>query len=126
MIFFIYSQIEKEYEFPLHQQCWILGESFAVADDLSLASYGVTEPGCPILLYVMSKDSKSLSLPSRALSKIQANGNQDSSDSSDQEAESKSKSHRKTSLSKKQDANSVMNDLTKHTNLLGAIPKTGN
>ncbi|GFY60078.1 ranBP-type and C3HC4-type zinc finger-containing protein 1 [Trichonephila inaurata madagascariensis] len=60
------KQVEAEYDFPRHQQCWILGESFAVQEDASLASYGVTEAGCPILLYVMAKESKSHSLPCRA------------------------------------------------------------
>ncbi|GFR08589.1 ranBP-type and C3HC4-type zinc finger-containing protein 1 [Trichonephila clavata] len=60
------KQVEAEYDFPHHQQCWILGESFAVQEDVSLASYGVTEAGCPILLYVMAKESKSHSLPCRA------------------------------------------------------------
>ncbi|XP_015921199.2 uncharacterized protein [Parasteatoda tepidariorum] len=55
------KQVESEYSFPRLQQCWIFGESFAVQDDASLASYGVTKPGCSVLLYVMSKES----LPSR-------------------------------------------------------------
>ncbi|GIX79718.1 ranBP-type and C3HC4-type zinc finger-containing protein 1 [Caerostris extrusa] len=51
------KQVEAEYSFPCHQQCWILGESFAVQEDATLASYGVIEAGCPILLYVMAKES---------------------------------------------------------------------
>ncbi|CAL1290893.1 unnamed protein product [Larinioides sclopetarius] len=62
------KQVEAEYNFPSHQQCWILGDSFAVQEDASLSSYGVKEAGCPILLYVMAKDSKSRSLPCRASS----------------------------------------------------------
>ncbi|GFS81130.1 ranBP-type and C3HC4-type zinc finger-containing protein 1 [Nephila pilipes] len=65
------KQVEAEYDFPRHQQCWILGESFAVQEDASLASFGVTEAGCPILLYVMAKESKSHSLPCRASTRLQ-------------------------------------------------------
>ncbi|GIY62366.1 ranBP-type and C3HC4-type zinc finger-containing protein 1 [Caerostris darwini] len=64
------KQVEAEYGFPCHQQCWILGESFAVQEDATLASYGVIEAGCPILLYVMAKESKSHSLPSRASTRL--------------------------------------------------------
>ncbi|XP_035220075.1 uncharacterized protein LOC118193137 isoform X2 [Stegodyphus dumicola] len=79
------KQIEKEYKFPRHQQCWILGEAFAINEDASLASYGVTEPGSPILLYVMAKDSKSHSLPSRPSSRLRCHQKANTSDSSEEE-----------------------------------------
>ncbi|KAG8178906.1 hypothetical protein JTE90_017603 [Oedothorax gibbosus] len=59
------KQVEREYDLPRHQQCWILGQSFAVRDEASLASYGIREAGCPILLYVMSKEQRASSLPCR-------------------------------------------------------------
>ncbi|KAF8786515.1 RanBP-type and C3HC4-type zinc like protein [Argiope bruennichi] len=77
------KQVEAEYNFPSHQQCWILGDSFAVQEDASLSSYGVKEAGCPILLYVMAKDSKSRSLPCRASTFLQP-----SSSSSEEETPS--------------------------------------
>lgn len=95
------KKIEKQYKFPKELQCWVLGETFAIQDESSLASYGVTETGCPLLLYVMSTESKCRSLPSRPARRLVKHPIYDdvASTSSDSETDSVgNKSSRKGSL----------------------------
>ncbi|GFU12860.1 ranBP-type and C3HC4-type zinc finger-containing protein 1 [Nephila pilipes] len=50
-------KVEKEFGFPTSSQKWILNNSLAIDNDLSLLNYGIV-PGSPILLYIDSSYEK--------------------------------------------------------------------
>ncbi|KAJ3654035.1 hypothetical protein Zmor_013249 [Zophobas morio] len=54
------KQVEQEFEIPVNVQRWILGKELATDDSATLKDHNITTERCPVFLYLVAPDPKTI------------------------------------------------------------------